>query len=246
MLPDPGLPAPALHWFPSSSLASPALVSCSWFPDPVPVPGFLILFPGSCLLFLDSSLLVPVSSTTVLHFLALGRSAQRRVHPPGSRVLQETGRTTDLLLPANIHLLESQSPDTSHSTPICLPTFLHVDSNVTKPPPGSPQAPSLVRDESRSLDSLSTNLRHEKCAIWRSTSLPSGLECNSLVTTTSPPTEPTLDMPPQPSSQRFSSTNQNLKTQSPPAMQPQRTPSPTVLDIVLSGDISLPPVPEIL
>ncbi|GFS36619.1 hypothetical protein TNIN_215411 [Trichonephila inaurata madagascariensis] len=53
-------------------------------------------------------------------------------------------------------------------------------------------------------------------------------------------------MPPQPSSQRFSSTNQNLKTQSPPAMQPQRTPSPTVLLIVPSGDISLPPVPEIL
>ncbi|GFY40604.1 hypothetical protein TNIN_337981 [Trichonephila inaurata madagascariensis] len=29
-------------------------------------------------------------------------------------------------------------------------------------------------------------------------------------------------------------------------MQPQRTPSPSVLDIVLAGDISLPPVPEVL
>ncbi|GFS49177.1 hypothetical protein TNIN_490161 [Trichonephila inaurata madagascariensis] len=114
------------------------------------------------------------------------------------------------LLPANTHVLERQSPDTSHSPPICLSTSLHMDSNVTKPPPGSPQASSGMNP-----DHLSPFQRGTR-SIWGSTVFPVA-ECNSLVTITSP-TEPTPDMPPQPSSQRYRTTNQELKNQSPPAM----------------------------
>ncbi|GFS36621.1 hypothetical protein TNIN_215421 [Trichonephila inaurata madagascariensis] len=86
-----------------------------------------------------------------VHTPSTKRDAAFSAFPVDFQMLQireqaEQFRTS--LLPANIHLLESQSPDTSHSTPICLPTFLHVDSNVTKPPPGSLPSPAHAWDES--------------------------------------------------------------------------------------------------